>query len=192
MRARVTIFIIFIIWTAVAAVGASADTIYLKNGRKIMADQVHENGNHFQYDIGDDSYAIPKALVDHVEAGGIPASTAAAAAKTVAALPVFTPANRLANEGDLVNKIIKEGKVDPDAVSNLEGKANAELSATADFIAGKFEFEHGNINEARRYFENALRFQPDNSTILVYYAALLIRTGNAAQALPYAQRAVTA
>ena len=40
------------------------------------------------------------------------------------------------------------------------------------------------------YFENALRFQPDNSTILIYYAALLVRTGNAAQALPYAQRAV--
>src|SRR6202011_4804494 len=52
--------------------------------------------------------------------------------------------------------------------------------------------EHGNIAQARHYFENALRFQPDNSTILVYYAALLVRTGNAAQALPYAQRAVRA
>ena len=64
------------------------------------------------------------------------------------------------------------------------------MSATADFIAGKFEFEHGNIAQSRQYFENALRFQPDNSTILVYYAALLVRTGNAAQALYYAQRAV--
>jgi predicted Zn-dependent protease len=64
------------------------------------------------------------------------------------------------------------------------------LSATADFIAGKFEFDHGNIAQARQYFENALRYQADNSTILIYYAAVLVRTGNASQAVTYAQRAV--
>ena len=187
MRARVSIFII---WTAFAAIGAWADTIHLKNGRKILADQVRENGNHYQYDIGDDSYAIPKSLVDHVDAGGPPASVVAVGVTKVADLPTFTPGDSLANEGDLVGKIIKEGKVDPDALSRLDAKGNAELSATASFIAGKFEFEHGNVNEARRYFEGALRFQPENSTILIYYSALLVRTGNAAQALPYSQRAV--
>jgi tetratricopeptide (TPR) repeat protein len=189
MRARVSIFII---WTAFAAIGAWADTIHLKNGLKIPADQVRENGNHYQYDIGDDSYAIPKSLVDHVDAGGPPASVATVGVTKVADLPTFTPADSLANEGDLVGKIIKEGKVDPDALSRLDAKGNAELSATANFIAGKFEFEHGNVNEARRYFEGALRFQPENSTILIYYSALLVRTGNAAQALPYAQRSVRA
>ena len=189
MRARVSIFII---WTAFAAIGAEADTIHLKNGRKILADQVRENGNHYQYEIGDDSYAIPKSLVDHVDAVGPPASVTTAGIPKVADLPTFAPADNLANEGDLVGKIIKEGKVDPNALSTLDGKGNAELSATASFIAGKFEFEHGNINEARRYFEGALRFQPENSTILIYYAALLVRTGNAAQALPYTQRAVRA
>ena len=66
------------------------------------------------------------------------------------------------------------------------------MSATADFIAGKFEFEHGNVEQARRYFDSALRFQPENSTVLIYYAALLVRTGNPSQALTYAQRAVRA
>jgi hypothetical protein len=116
--------------------------------------------------------------------------THASGAAKVGDLPAFTPADSLRNEGDLVTRIVKEGKVDPDALSLLDSKGNPELSATADFIAGKFEFEHGNIAQARRYFENALRFQPDNSTILIYYAALLVRTGNTAQALPYAQRAV--
>ncbi len=186
MRLRVTILFI---WLALALAGASGDTIHLKNGRTIVADRVRENGNHLEYDIGDDSYAISKSSVDHVDAGGMPAHASSGAAK-VADLPTFTPADSLANEGDLVGKIIKEGKIDPDVLSGLEGKGNAELSATADFIAGKFEFEHGNIAQARTYFENALRFQPDNSTILIYYAALLVRTGNAASALPYAQRAV--
>ena len=98
-------------------------------------------------------------------------------------LPAFAPVDSLANEGDLPKTIVKDGKVDPDALAKLEGKGNAELSATADFIAGKFEFEHGNIDQARRYFDSALRFQPENSTVLIYYAALLVRTGNASQAL---------
>ena len=187
---RLRVIILFIGLTLVCA-GASADTIHLKNGRTIVADQVREKGNHLEYDIGEDTYAIPKSSVDHVDAGGMPAHASSGAAK-VADLPTFTPNDSLANEGDLVSKIVKEGKVDPDALSALEGKGNAELSATANFIAGKFEFEHGNIAQARRYFESALRFQSENSTILIYYAALLVRTGNAAQALPYAQRAVHA
>jgi Peptidase MA superfamily/Tetratricopeptide repeat len=185
MRFRVT----FILGTLLASTAAWSDTIHLKNGRTILADHVQEKGTHYEYDIGDDSYAIPKSLVERVDAGGTP-SHSAGSAKTVGDLPTFTPPDSLGNEGDLQGKIIKDGKVDPDALSKLEGRGNAELGAVANFIAGKSEFEHGNIVQARRYFESALRFQPENSTILIYYAALLVRTGNAAQALPYAQRAV--
>src|SRR5580704_10804307 len=190
MRLRVIILLFMghLFFVGLLAVpGAQADTIHLKNGRTIVADHVRENGNHYEYDIGDDSYAILKSSVDHIDAGGMPTHSSGSA--KVADLPIFTPADSLANEGDLVARIIKEGKVNADVLSSLEGKGNPELSATADFIAGKFEFEHGNIAQSRQYFESALRFQPDNSTILVYYAALLVRTGNAAQALPYAQRA---
>jgi Peptidase MA superfamily/Tetratricopeptide repeat len=167
---------------------AWADTIHLKNGRTIVADRVRENGNRYEYEIGEDSYAIPKSAVDRVETGGIPTHSSGTA--KLSDLPSYTPADTLANEGDLVGTIVKEGKVDTDAVSSLEAKGNPELSATADFIAGKFELEHGNIARARQYLENALRFQPDSSTILTYYSAVLVRTGNAGQALPYAQRAV--
>jgi tetratricopeptide (TPR) repeat protein len=185
MRVRVTI----ILGMALASTVVWSDTIHLKNGRTILADHVQEKGNHYEYDIGDDSYAIPKSVVDRVDAGGMPVHSAGST-KTVGDLPTFAPADSLRNEGDLQSRIIKDGKVDPDALSSLEGGGNAELGATANFIAGKSEFEHGNIAQARRYFESALRFQPDNATILIYYAALLVRTGNAALALPYAQRAV--
>jgi tetratricopeptide (TPR) repeat protein len=184
MRLRVIFFALCI---ATALTCSWADTIHLKNGRTILADHVRENGNRYEYEIGEDSYAIPKSSVEQVDAGGMPVHGAGGA--NVADLPAFAPADSLAREGDLVGKIVKEGKVDRDALAGLEGKSNAELSATADFIAGKFEFEHGNIAQARQYFESALRFQPENSTILIYYSALLVRTGNASQALPYAQRA---
>lgn len=187
MRLRVTSFGIFCLLLASLA---SADTIHLKNGGTIVVDSVREKGNRYVYDIGDDSYAIPKSSVDHIEAGGIPVSAASSSSKN-ADLPVFVPVETLANIGNLPTDIIKDGKVDPDALSKLEGQGNAELSATADFIAGKFEFEHGNVDQARRYFDSALHFQPSNATILTYYAALLVRTGNAAQALIYAQQAVS-
>jgi tetratricopeptide (TPR) repeat protein len=191
MRARV-ILVFFFIWLAASATWA--ETIRLKNGRTIVADQVREKGNHYEYDIGDDSYAIPKSLVDRIDAGGAPARVVSSGggAKAVADLPTFTPADSLANEGDLPAKIIRDGKVDSDVISTLEAKGKADLSAVSNFIAGKFELERGNIAEAHRYLESALRFQPQNPTILIYYAALLVRTGNAAQALPYSQRAVLA
>src|ERR1700683_819297 len=177
MLSRVTCAIFGIALAINVAIG---ETIHLKNGRTILADHVRENGTHLEYEIGDDSYAISKSLVDRVEAGGMPASASSAggassAASKLADLPTFAPANSLANEGDLLAKVINDGKVDTSALASLESKGNLELAATVDFIAGKFEFDHGNIGEARRYFENALRFQPDNSTILIYYSALLIR-----------------
>jgi len=177
------------LWFASAA--ASADTIHLKNGRTILADHVRENGNRYEYEIGDDSYAILKSSVDRIVTGGMPATASPVPGKS-GDLPAFVPVDSLANEGDLPKTIVKDGKVDPDALAKLEDKGNPELSATAEFISGKFELEHGNIDQARRYFDSALRFQPENSTVLIYYSVLLVRTGKASQALTYAQRAVSA
>src|SRR5947209_9564132 len=123
MRVRVTI----ILCTALASSAAWPDTIHLKNGRTILADHVQEKGNHYEYDIGDDSYAIPKSLVDHVDAGGMP-SHSGESTKALASLPTFTPADSLGNEGDLQSRIVKDGKVDPDALSSFESKGNAELA----------------------------------------------------------------
>jgi hypothetical protein len=187
MGLRVTIAIFLTVCAPLYALG---DTIHLKNGRTILADHVSENGSHYQYEIGDDTYAIPKSLVEKVEVGGMPASSGAGSNQSD--LPAFTPADSLAVAADLPQTVIKDGKIDEDALSKLEGKGSAELGATADFIAGKFEFDHGNLDRARRYFDSGLRFQPENSTILIYYAAALVRTGSASQALTYARRAVNA
>src|ERR1700674_5219702 len=53
------------------ALPAPADVIHLKNGRTIWADQVRENANkdRVEYDLGEDTYAIPKSSVDHIDAG---------------------------------------------------------------------------------------------------------------------------
>ena len=179
---------------AAAVTGASAEVIHLKNGRTIWADHVRDTGTHIEYDLGDNTYAIPKSLVDRVDAGGAPPGYASSGGSANEAhdLPDFAPADNLKNDPALIGKIIQDGRVDPDALYALEQAGNGPATAAGYFIAGKHEFDHGNFSKARTYFEAGLRFDSQNPTILNYYAALLVRTGNAAEALPYAERAVRA
>jgi tetratricopeptide (TPR) repeat protein len=180
-----------------AAVPAWAEVIHLKNGRTIWADHVHENGAHLEYDIGDNSYAIPKSTVDRVEAGGIaPVSSSPAGgsnSKDLHDVPAFepgdTPKDDLKSISELTDKIIHGSTVDADALTALEREGNANRTAAAYYIAGKHEYDHQNFSQSRTYFETALHFDPDNPAILNYYAALLVRTGNAAEALPQAEHA---
>ncbi|HST11437.1 MAG TPA: tetratricopeptide repeat protein [Terriglobales bacterium] len=179
--------------TAGAGIRAFADVIHLKNGRKIWADHVRENGNHVEYEVGEDSYKISKASVESIEVGGVaPAFASSSGQGSAKDLPVFVPEDSLSGHEDLASKIVHDGKVDLDALTAIEKEGKPELSATAYFLAGKHEFEHGNLPQARRHFDDALRFQPENSTILSYYAMALVRSGNAAAALPYAERSTRA
>ena len=194
MRTRVIFLLSSLLVAALADVRSVADVIHLKNGRKIWADHVRENGNHVEYDVGEDSYKISKASVESIEAGGLaPAYASSSGAQGAAKdLPKFVPQDSLAGHDDLATKVVRDGKVDPDTLTSLEGEGKPELSATAYFLAGKHEFEHGNLPQARRYFETALRFEPENSTILNYYAMALVRSGNAAAAVSYAERSTRA
>jgi len=184
--------VIFLLLTGLflGAAGASAEVIRLKNGRTIYADQVHENGSHLEYEVGEDSYAIPKSLVERVEAGGIRPEHVSSAGKGSEDVPSRTPADNLKSEPGVSDKIVHEGKVDSDALAAIEQQGNGPVTAAAYFIAAKHEMEQTNFSKARTYFETALRFDAKNPTILNYYVALLLRTGNAVDALPYAERAV--
>lgn len=185
MRVPVTLFLIAL----ASASGARADLIHLKNGRTIWADHVRENGARVEYDLGDDTYAVPKTSVDRVQSGGTPPQYASGNSGHSQDVPAFAPASSLRNEAIVGDKVIRDGKVDVDALRATEQAGDANTAATAYFIAGKNEFEHGNFVGARKYFETALRFDSQNPTILNYYAALLVRTGNPAEALLYAERA---
>ncbi len=190
VRALILILVILVL---LPALPARADVIHLKNGRTIWADQVRENKDHVEYDLGEDTYAIPKSSVDHIDAGGVaPVHAASGAVSGNASAPDITPAAPSFNhEADVAEKVIRDGKVDSDALSGMAETGNSELAATAYFLAGKHESDHGNFPQAKHYYESALGFQPDNATLLIYYAATLMRTGHAAEALSYAQHAAS-
>ncbi len=171
---------------------AWADVIHLKNGRTIWADHVRETGNHIEYDIGEDSYAIPKSIVDRVEAGGAPPEYSSSAPHGVdlEGASQLAAAGSLKNESALGEQIIVNDRVDADALTALERKGDDNVTAAGYLVAAKHEFEKGNLPQARTHFEAALHFAPDNPTILNYYVALLLRSGNPSGALHYAEHAV--
>jgi tetratricopeptide (TPR) repeat protein len=189
-RVRALVLILVLL----AALPAPADVIHLKNGRVIWADEVRENKDRVEYDLGEDTYAIPKSSVERIEAGGIApvhAGSGASAGTSTGVPDITPPVPSFNHEADVAEKVIRDGKVDTDALSSLGQASNPELAATAYFLAGKHESDHGNFPQAKRYYESALRFQPDNSTLLIYYAATLMRTGHAPEALSYAQHAAS-
>src|SRR5512146_3022916 len=129
-----------------AAVSAPADTIYLKNGRRILADRVRQDATHVEYDIGDNSYAIPKSLVDHVDATGMPPTEAVAAApdaqKPAAEMPAFTPSVSV-DDSQVAVSVIKDGRVDTSVLDSLDRSGNPQLAAAGYFLAGRHEEEAG-------------------------------------------------
>jgi len=189
---RAPVIILLLSGFPLLTVAAPAEVIHLKNGRTIWADHARENGGHVEYDIGDNNYAIPKSSVERIEAVGIAPQYASvgAQAQDIDDLPALAPVHNFANNLELISKIIHDGRVDPDALFALDQQGNTETSAAGYFIAGKHEFEIENFSKARAYLQTALRLDTQNPTILNYYAATLIRSGNASEALPYAERAV--
>src|ERR1700720_2387186 len=81
---------------------ARADKIVLKNGRKIIAYNVTEDGDKVRYETSAGQMALPKSIVDHIEKGGLMrmmGSPAAAAANLNLELPE-TPATAGESETD--------------------------------------------------------------------------------------------
>ncbi len=174
------------------ALSAPADTIHLKNGRLIYADRVRQATKNVEYDIGDNSYAIPKSVVDHVESGGAArahSSSGQGASDSATQLPAFVPNNNL-DQTQLPVTVVKDGRIDDSALESLERWGSSGLLAAGYFEAGKHELERGHSDQARGYFTRALSYAPGDAVILTHYAALLVNVREFAEAASVAQRAV--
>ena len=145
---------------------ALADIIHLKNGEAIYADQTKQTASGIEYQKGDDSYTIPNSVVQSVEkTAALPTPGAAVA---VQALPVYTPESPARGEEQFLDQILHGGKVDRNALLEIDSHGNRDESAIAYYIAGKQEFQSGDYFSARRDFENALRNDPQNPAILIF------------------------
>jgi tetratricopeptide (TPR) repeat protein len=163
---------------------ASADVVHLKNGDVIYADQVQEKVNRIEYEVGDNTYSIPKSKVQSVEAGARPS-----VASPSVQMPALTPETQAGDYGERLNQIVRGHEVDRSVLTAIESQGKSDASAIAYYIAARTEFEAGKFPDSRRDLETALRYNPQSPAVLNYYAAVLVRTGNALDAISYAERA---
>jgi predicted Zn-dependent protease len=184
-------FVIPYCWLALALSGisaraAAAEVIHLKNGDVIYADRAKETETQVQYEIGDDTYTIPKSRVQSIEqaAADVPSPS------PLTTLPTYVPSNPTGDHGELLGQVIHGGQVNRAALAAIESRGNPSETAIAFYVAARQEFQEGKYGNSRRDFETALREDPRNPAILNYYAALLVRTGEPGEAISYAERAV--
>ena len=168
------------------ALVAQAETIHLRNGGIIIADSVHESNGRVEYQIGDDTYGLPQSAIDHIDTAGLPERSSNSLKD---APPLTMPLENVPGTGQVQDKLIRDGHVDEQAIASVEKIGSYELSAAANFTAGNFEYQQGDRDLARRYFERALSFQPDQPGILDMYVATLLQLHQSQQAISYAEHA---
>lgn len=168
-----------------------ADTIVLKNGRRIEALSVEVQGDKVRYVTAAGELALPKSMVDHIEKGGIaqmPVSPAAGAANLAITPPSIEATGVSA-------AAVHDGAVDrnflAEAATEARSGASAanEKAALAYHAAAQFELSRGDMEHALTDERTALTYAPEHPIMLLNVAYLHLRRSEYKQALEYLERA---
>ncbi len=183
MRVAV-IFLTACVLASYLAPPVAAETIRLKNGRTILADRVREKGSRIEYEIGDNTYAIAKSLVERIDAGGAPP-----VASPRAELPMLQPSQRVERADELLARVVRDGRVDSEALAALDDPAKPEQAAAAYFAAAQHELNYGSPERARQYLERAVTYLPEHAVLLEHYVAVLLQLKRYQEAITRAEQA---
>jgi len=185
-------FVAFLLLCAQAA----ADTIVLKNGRRILALSAYEDGNKVKYLTSAGELSLPKSIVDHIEKGGampMANTPGAAAANLAIAPPTMQPSD--SGGGEIERGAVHDGTVDRGYIAKLESEARsggekANLSAAiGHHAAATFEMSRGELEHALTDERTALTFAPEVPGLLLQIAYIHLRRSEYKQALEYLERA---
>ena len=174
------------------ALPALADTIVLKNGRRIVAASVVEEKDHVSYETPAGRLRLPRSIVARIERGG----PAPFATDRAAALEISPPllATNLTNS-DVAALAVRGGSVDREYISRLEAAAQGGSAAAVNRVAvahhaaAQFEVNNGNTDQAIDHYRRALSFTPGQTGLLLQIAYLHLRRSEYTPALDYLERA---
>jgi tetratricopeptide (TPR) repeat protein len=183
MRLATGIAILF----AIVAAPASADTIILKNGQRIVAANVTEDAQHVSYETPAGRMSIPRSVVARIERDDQGYSPAAAAATQ----PEITAPQMPPVRGyeQIFKLTIHDNSIDYAYIASLETDARSGSSeavakvAAAHYAAAQFLVGQGNMDSAIDQYRQALIFAPDNVALLLNLAALDLRQSQFTAAL---------
>src|SRR5215831_20660151 len=100
---------------------AAADTIVLKNGRRIAAINAVEEGDKVRYMTSAGELSLPKSIVDHIEKGGF-VPTAGLPGDATANLTITPPEIRPLGGGmeEIQRGAVHDGSIDRQFIAKLE------------------------------------------------------------------------
>jgi tetratricopeptide (TPR) repeat protein len=172
---------------------ASADTIVLKNGRRITAEQVTETADRISYQTPAGELSLPKSIVERVERDDF-AYTAAARAGSEP--PVSAPQiEPVRGYEDIVRLTVHDNAIDFAFLARMEAEARAggaipiDKVAAAHHAAAQFLIGKGDTGDAINQYRQALIFAPDNVGLLLNLAVLYLHQSQFTTALDPLQHA---
>ncbi len=171
----------------------AADTIVLKNGRRIVAENVTQDASHVTYHTPAGELSIPKSIVariDHDDFTYAPASAnhsqPPVSAPPVEPVPGFEAVAALAVHGDTINYAYL-ASLDSEASAGSAiavAKDGAAHHAAAQFLESK-----GDTDSAIDQYRQALVFAPQNNGLLLNLALLYLQESQFTAALDPLERA---
>lgn len=173
---------------------AAADTIVLKNGRRIVAENVTQDASHVTYHTPAGEMSIPKSIVARIDRDDFNYAPASAdrsqppvSAPPVEPVPGFETVAALAVHGDAIDYAYL-ASVDSDA--RLSGSATAiAKDAAAHHVAAQFLETKGDTESAVEQYRQALVFAPQNTGLLLNLALLYLHESQFTAALDPLERA---
>jgi tetratricopeptide (TPR) repeat protein len=176
---------------------AAADTIVLKNGRRIIALSAVEEGDKVKYLTSAGELSLPKSIVDHIEKGGsvpMAGSPGADAANLDIAPPTAQPIG--GGDSDAIERAaVHDGAIDRPYIAKLEGEARGGTkqasfnAAMGHHAAASFEISHGDMEHALTDERTALIYAPEEPVLLMNVAYVHLRRSEYKQSLDYLERA---
>jgi tetratricopeptide (TPR) repeat protein len=174
---------------------AAADTIVLKNGRRIIALSAVEEGDKVKYLTSAGELSLPKSIVDHIEKGGSVALAGSPGADA-ANLPIAPPAMESSGAStEIVHGAVHDGAIDREYIAKLESAARSggrqanQIAALGHHAAANFELSGGDMEHALTDARTALTFAPEEPVLLMNVGYLLLRRSEFKESLEYLERA---
>ncbi len=170
---------------------AAADTIVLKNGRRIIALSAVEEGDKVKYLTSAGELSLPKSIVERIEKGDA-APMAGSPGAGAANLTIAPPAMESSVAGaEVALGAVHDGAIDREYIAKLEtaarsGERQANRSAAlGHHLAANFELAHGDMEHALVDARTALTYAPEEPVFLLNVGYLLLRRSEFKESLEY-------
>ena len=177
-----------------------ADTIVLKNGRRITALSAVEEGDKVKYTTSAGELSLPKSIVDHIEKGGFAGGSGGlgAAGGVATNLTIEPPEIHAAAGGGGVEEVeraaVHDGSIDRQYIAKLETEARSGTrranfnAAVGHHAASMFELAKGDLEHALSDERTALIYVSDEPALLLNVAYIYLKRSEYKQALDYLDR----